>query len=325
MLWKGPLEDGVTQSLLCKFLVCRHRFYLKVVKGLKEEFQGFPDALEYGNLWHECEEAYAGGFSWQMALKAYTKKLQGMYPTCPESIHKWYNVCKQQFPAYIDYWKNNPQQKAKYPIFQEEAFAVEYELPSGRVVLLRGKFDEVDEILDGVWLQENKTKGQIDQLGLTRTIGENLQSMFYQIALREGYETDVPVCGTLYNVVQRPLGMFYGVRKSKKETKEQFWIRLGKYIRDNPEKHFFRWTIPVFDYDLERFKKRTFHPVLESLYDWWEWIVEHPEDPWGGPHFMYPYGVYNSLSGGYRGDYFDYLTTGSDAGLYVTDTLFPEL
>ena len=36
-LWKGPTEDGITQSLLSRFLVCRERFRLKVIEGLAPE------------------------------------------------------------------------------------------------------------------------------------------------------------------------------------------------------------------------------------------------------------------------------------------------
>ena len=55
VLWGGPVEEGVTQSLLGQYLVCEERFYLKTIRGLSFN-EGFVGRLEYGNMWHECEE-----------------------------------------------------------------------------------------------------------------------------------------------------------------------------------------------------------------------------------------------------------------------------
>src|SRR5580658_5237243 len=61
-LWDGPESDtpngGVTQSLLGSFLCCRERFRIKVVEGLQPA-DSFRRALEFGNLWHCAEEAFA--------------------------------------------------------------------------------------------------------------------------------------------------------------------------------------------------------------------------------------------------------------------------
>src|SRR5690606_27397262 len=67
---------------------------------------------------------------------------------------------------------------------QEQSFAVPYTLPSGRQVTLRGKFDAVVLFGRDIYLQENKTKGDIDEEGIGSTLTGNLQSMFYQVALR---------------------------------------------------------------------------------------------------------------------------------------------
>ena len=59
-IWDGPEEDGITQSLLSRFLVCRERFRILVVDGLKPVDQ-FSSRIEYGQMWHLCEENLAAG------------------------------------------------------------------------------------------------------------------------------------------------------------------------------------------------------------------------------------------------------------------------
>ena len=54
--WKGPVEDGITFSLLSRWVVCRERFRLQAIEGLKED-EGFVAPIEFGSLWHEAEEA----------------------------------------------------------------------------------------------------------------------------------------------------------------------------------------------------------------------------------------------------------------------------
>lgn len=61
-LWLGPCAEGpnggVTQSMLQSYLGCRERFRLKYVLGLEPQPR-FAKAMEYGNMWHACEEALA--------------------------------------------------------------------------------------------------------------------------------------------------------------------------------------------------------------------------------------------------------------------------
>lgn len=371
-LWKGPQESGITFSLLTKFLECRERFRLLVVEGLREH-EGFNRSLEFGNLWHEAEEAYCRTrdlSAAEAAIHTYAAKLRAEYPGQDDEISQWSMIARYQFPEYVTFWKGHALEKRRTPIWEEQTFAVPYTLPSGRVVFLRGKFDAV--VLFGkrdVYLQENKTKGTIDEEGITKTVDRNLQSMLYQIALRQyvhashprdkgtvdGHRWDYPpetlmrgtIKGTLYNVVRRPLSDRYAIKRRKDETLKSFCRRAGEFVvKENPEHYFKRWQVMLSTADIDRFRQRTFDPMLEQLCDWWESIEGHPFDPWqrysvmddrGKPtrkyrpvginphHYQTPWGCYNSLASGWRGSYFTYLTTGSRIGLDTVDTLFPEL
>src|SRR5438045_1884075 len=106
-VWKGPSEDGITYSLLCRFLVCGERFRLLTVLGLKPA-PDFNHKIEYGSMWHVCEEAHAKGRSWGEKLLEYARELCRKYPWKQEAIDHWFSVCRVQFPIYADYWSQNP-------------------------------------------------------------------------------------------------------------------------------------------------------------------------------------------------------------------------
>jgi len=192
-LWAGPESPepngGITFSLLCRFLSCRERFRLTVVEGLKATEQ-FNHRIEYGNMWHVCEEFHAEGQAWEGPLRDYAQELCKKYPLKQEEIEHWYCVCAVQFPVYVDYWAKHPDVENRKPLFQEQVFHVPYKLPgSGRTVYLRGKWDSTDFVTDkrvGIWSQENKTKGEIDIEQIRRQLTFDLQTMMYTIALEEG-------------------------------------------------------------------------------------------------------------------------------------------
>lgn len=359
-IWRGPVEDGITFSLLSRWVVCRERFRLLTIEGLKED-EGFIDAIEFGSLWHEAEEASANGKDWEKAVNRYANRLRGEHLTSLEQIDKWTHLVRLVFPLYLDHWKSSPSTRGRTPILQERSFRIPYPLPSGRTITLRGKFDSVWKKGKGIWLQENKTKGTIDEEGILKTLAGNLQVMIYLISLRHlvngvGALDDpsgisiprLPVRGVIYNVIRRPLSARNSIRPRKSETPRDFHSRFRDTVADNPEDHFFRWEASIYRKDLEKFEAEVFHPLLESFLDWWEWVSYDP-NPWrvptseelstadfrynrppgiipgGGIHFQAPWGVYSSLASGFRGDYFNFLSSGSRVGLVETETLFPEL
>ena len=227
--WQGPDgvgdNGGITFSLLSRFLVCRERFRLLVMEGLKPA-DDFHHRLEYGQMWHTCEEAMAGEkrvsaslFAWKPALVKYTEKLLRRYPLKQEQVEHWYRVCEVQFPLYVRHWAKHKDTRARTPLLQEQVFDVPYQLPSGRCVRLRGKWDAVAKRGNGIWLQENKTKSEIDEVSIRRQLKFDLQTMLYLVSLQgiksdlrsmlflqEDRGRDASIQGiNPYNVVRRPL------------------------------------------------------------------------------------------------------------------------
>lgn len=349
-LWRGPDIDGVTQSMLGRFLCCRERFRLLVVEGLRPR-EDFNHRLEYGNMWHLCEEHFANGQPWEDALKTYSRGLCKKYPLQVEQVEKWYNVCKTQFPIYVDWWKKHSDVTNRTPLLQEQVFSVPYTLPSGRAVKLRGKWDSVDIIgkgkRAGIYLQENKTKGDVDEQKIAQQLSFDLQTMFYLIALEEarnqpdeayvGDEWQTPIRGVRYNVVRRPLsGGLHTISQGKPtkknpsgESSADFYQRLADRIKGDPEFFFLRFRVEITQHDVDRFKHRCLNPILEQLCDWWECVGKAElleEDPFdNSAHYQFPYGITNPMTERYGSDLDNYVNTGSEIGLTRTKNLYPEL
>ena len=371
-LWKGPEIDGITVSLLNRFLVCRERFRLLVVEGLRPA-PIFQPRIEYGQMWHVCEESFAKGgcdykasadIHWIVCLTKYTKELCRKYPLSQPQIQHWYHVCLVQFPLYVQYWnKRKPTKSQKItPVFQEQVFKVPVALPSGRVVWLRGKWDEVHQVGGKLRVKENKTKSDLDEQQLSTQLQFDLQTMTYVIALQRWLETDPGDClpvhvqkrsllakvieGVDYNTVRRPLaGGKHSIRlhqakgKTPAETDTQFYTRLSGLIQGEPEYFFSRWTVYVTHQDQARFASQCLDPLLETVCDWWDSIKDDPFNPWVVPdrtanraiykpnphHWRHPYGVYNVLNEGGSSEVDEYLKTGSTLGLVKAERLFTEL
>jgi len=320
-----------------------------VIEGLKP-VQNFNHRIEYGNMWHLCEEELASGGNVYKELKTYARGLCKKYPLQQEQIVHWYEVCKVQFPVYVKYWAKDKTQKAKEEILQEENFCVPYTLPSGRVVKLRGRWDGVfwvgSKRKGGLYLNEHKTKGDIKEEQLRRQLQFDLQTMLYLVALREeithNRQDDFPsgeIKGILYNVVRRPLaGGKHSIRlhkpskaKPRGEPRGAFYARLGGLIAEEPEHYFMRWQVDVTNEDLKRFEREFLIPILESLCEWWDWMQIHGKDASNyasqltGIHWRTPYGIWNPLAEGGSTEMDEYLSSGSMLGLERIGNLFPEL
>jgi hypothetical protein len=202
----------------------------------------------------------------------------------------------------------------------------------------------------GIYLQENKSKGDIDEPQLKRQLQFDIQTGTYLVALQHELhharwsdgssdkqgKLKYPLAGIRYNVIRRPLSGGKGSivqrkgngKTTKPETNDEFYARLAGVIEEDPSSFFMRWKVEILPSDIERFKREFLNPVLEQLCDWWEFIHTYtdPFDPAGhGIHWRMPYGVYSPLLDGGSTELDEYLASGSTLGLEQTTDLFPEL
>jgi hypothetical protein len=203
----------------------------------------------------------------------------------------------------------------------------------------------------GIYLQENKTKGDIDEISMQRQLTFDLQTMMYMVALQEELEQETlagfpkgSLMGVRYNVVRRPLsggkGTIKRLEPSKRnpdgETKEAFYARVSKVIEENPAHFFMRWKVEVTLEDIKKFRQTCLDPILEQLCTWWQ-VVNLSEERRSNPfdvtvntdtqmHWRHPYTAFgNPLDQGMSTEYDAYLDTGNKVGLRQISNLFPEL
>lgn len=321
--------------------------------------------MGYGNMWHVCEEFYGQqenshkATPWGSALMLHAKQMCLKYKNQQDTIEYWWNICKKQFTAYLNFWeeRESDDDYVEEKLFRERVFNVPYKLPSGRIVRLRGKWDGLDLMDGGLYLLEHKTKSDVDRGVIERQLGFDLQTMLYLVALDwqknnallGGSHNEVfmgmkkiPLSGVRYNVVRRPVsGGKHTIRQRQDETPKDFYDRLGGLIEGDGDWFFARWRSEVLGSDIKKFRRECLDPILETLCNWWEWIQEcmefsgednspfyvspRKESGYRVHHWRHPFGVWNILDEGGFSDVDNYLATGSEIGLQRINNLFPEL
>jgi len=338
-------RDGITYSMLSKFMVCPERFRLSSVEGWSET--GLQAAMEFGNAFHACLE------NPQHPPEKITRQYQqsriaakALFPNQIQEFEVLMGMVEAMVHAYRDVYHEDVDQKQF--ILHEEKFEIPHNIQltvpcdcgevcldensenygrpeihygvTHREVKLRGKIDAVFRKKDGsLWIMETKTKSDIDVDGISRTLSQDLQTMMYVTALT--HLKGETVGGVLYNVIRRP-----ALRQGKGETLRDFIKRVKDTALEQRDRYFIRWPHTLEPGALERWQERTFNPILTQVVQWWDSIKANPFDPWGSPyHYQRPFGVYDSLASGRRGDFFELLTSGSTSGLYRRSEVFPEL
>lgn len=333
-LWKGPYkacnESGVTFSMLSRFLICRERFRIMYVEGLGKEEQ-FDGKIEFGQMWHLCEEAYKRKEDHIQLVRKYVTNLKKKYQLYHEAIEDEYDKCIVTFPLYVKYWEHHPDEKNMLNLFQEKIFGYEYTLPiSGRKIYLRGKIDSGDKIQgDGIYVADNKSKGNINLIEIQNQLNFDLQMMMYLLVLkldRTIIKDPKQIKGIRYNIVRHSLH-----KHTKKDgTREKFRDRLKGIIEEDlasePDNWFSRFQALINEHDMNEFLTTSFNPILEQLCDWWDCLNggKVNENAHKYQNFRYPYGIYHVLNQGGSGELDLYLNKKSKAGL-VKRKLFREL
>jgi hypothetical protein len=259
-------------------------------------------------------------------------------------------VAHVTFIEYVNYWRENhslvtsfyggnqPKQIYHYEkdfhyLGKEQQFQIEHTLPNGRVIKLTGKMDGVFRPAfnnSTLWLMETKTKGDIDEVGITSGLHKDLQTGIYMLSLQKVYNQQIH--GVMYNVIRRT-----GLRPRVKETSKQFAERVHADIKERPNWYFMRWQRTLDENDLKDFANRTLNPILYQLTQWWDSVKKNPFDPSNvydedgkivGPnlhHFERPFGCYDGMMHNQRGDYFDIICHNNPQAFYRRKFPFPEL
>jgi len=323
-LWKGPFEDGLTQSLIALFLRDPHRFYLKNILGL-DVVDTFNPKIAYGHIWHKAAEIHNKGGNYKDGIKEMKKYLSEKYPTEVKTVEYWAKVCDMQFSIYTSC------PFSKVTCLKSE-MSFKYEIENG--FILRGKIDAIVQQDNGNAILDYKTKGIIDIPRVIRQLKFDLQTMLYAFVASKMQAIN----SVIYHLIRRPLsGGKHSIvqykpsaKNPKGESDEEFMNRLSKTIQENKDEFFYEIKQQVTKKDLERFCVQALYPITNRIIDWWEFMEEidfglSGGDIWStrGLHYLTPFGVHDET---YVDEEIDnYLMTGSTVGLRQIETLFPEL
>lgn len=330
-LWCGPYDDGpeggITCTMLRRFEICPHRFWLRYAAGM-EDLDEFNHKMEFGNLFHAGLEADQKVE--KQAIFDYAALLNRRFPKDHGDILYWASWAAVLLPIYRAFWQPHDRDR-KYTLY-EHVFAEQYQLPDGRSVLLRGKLDAVFEQLKSglrsTVLQENKTKGDVDEYFLLKTLDFEQQTGVYMLALRQMHTTSQQ--WVLYNVIRRPLSGTSNPKRRQKEAAAAFINRCvyeydgtarGYPITANLEHWFKRWDVKLED--LSAFESEYLIPALTRLCDWYDSLPDGLGDPFQSKlHYRRPWGYFDPASH-VRGEFFEHLTSG--IRMPRAETCFPEL
>lgn len=312
------IEDGVSYSMLSKFMQCRERFRLYAVEG-KREVGKQQKAMDFGTYFHKLLEVHA---------KDQRKNASSIITSVTKSKNSIKSISQLDrmianviFEEYLIWYSD-----IKYNYFDAEVkFDVNYHLHGVGNIRLRGKSDELIRWKDKtIWVQENKTKENINEAFLDASIPFNLQTLMYVIGI--GAQIKKPIGGVVYNIIRKPKHKQKGT-----ETEVEFIERLRGEIRKKPSHFFFRWEYPLPLERLQDFKTKTFEPLLRSFYIWWKSIEHSPFAPWvladGKPnphHYQHPYGVYMPSTNDV-GDFYNLIAKNNPVGITSGNIPFEEL
>ena len=314
--YRDLYEDGVTYSFLSQFHNCRESARLQYVEGWQSDGLSVP--LDFGIAFHDCLEWTSKGHSSETInrpLKKYqVSKLSNSKLRLDErkKLKQVIDLVRIIFPLYAEYWASRDKDH-KY-VYQEESFHIPHSVPyygKTKIVPVRGRIDEAfyRKSDNALVLQENKTKGQIDEDGIQSSLHMDLQTMMYSMALR--HLTGSAPSEILYNVIRRP-----GLRPRQKETDQEFLKRVEEDVRGRPSFYFMRWQVELAPGDLDCWIDSTFNPILTQIIRWWDSIANDPFNPDSPEHYVDPEGLFGRYG---KSNYFNAITRGNFKGLKKSD------
>ncbi|MCQ9207648.1 MAG: PD-(D/E)XK nuclease family protein, partial [Omnitrophica bacterium] len=255
-------KDGLTQSLLSMFLMCRQKAKL-YLKGWNSKWMS--DALMYGSLGHGILElAYLDiaakrlkGTPSERQSRKYADRVEKQWlKENPKTDTKallqldiFLAILEKMLPHYFDFWSNDFK-KIRWEALEEQFDVVAKPMP-GLAIRTRGKQDGRFILRNELWLFETKTKSLVNEANLIDTLSLDLQVNLYLWAAYKKF-SKTPT-GMLYNIIRKTT-----LRINKTEPVPKFAKRVVQDMDDRPEFYFMRLEIPTSKEDILAFEKDFF-------------------------------------------------------------------
>lgn len=328
IMWKGPLVDGITQSLIIKFLECPYRFYIYAILGLKEYEELHPNLI-YGDTGHVGLENIIDKpitndmFSpedWDDIKVAMQHHMKDYYPTGDPF---YVDSLMHYLPLYDDTYKERGTFTAELP------FRIPYRTHGGNDVTLRGKID--GHCPDLGTIVEHKFKGKIDPVQARYEIPVDLQVNVYLYASKS---TKV-----IYDLLRIPDNQWSMPPKRSMEKKRGYIksLYVDRKWGDFPvyqKKHLWiaQEEFTIQQEDIEKYMSFTVSPICDLICAWYEHVTDPKfdiEDPacYGALMYQSPVRLFNpSLTLNFKCNYHSYLTNQIEReDLIPVEDYFPEI
>jgi hypothetical protein len=265
---KYTIEDGITQSLLGKWVHCRTavRRYLD---GWRRGHD--TESITYGSMFHTgLELLYCGvrGGTVRrpadaLGIPAVVARKRKTGRESPEAAQRE-QLCMAQmaavWPAYLEYYESDLRKGTWLEL--EGLFDARW-----RGFRLRGRRDGVLRVNRKLWLFETKTKSRISEQEIEDALGFDFQSLFYITANEAELEARKArtkrLQGVRYNVIRKPQH-----KLGKAETLPQYSARIAEDIAKDRGRWFMRYEAAYTRRQVEEFQTQ----LEDKLNEFARWL-----------------------------------------------------
>lgn len=304
--WKGP-EDGITQSIINRFLECPYNFYLYAGLGLQDP-EEYNANLTWGDSFHIGLEHLIRGDSIEVSTKHMLEYLKEEYPQSgPTFPHSMSHMIRLYDLSYL----------GKEEWLTEQEFCEPYTLPNGRKIILRGKLDGHN--ISKTRAVEHKCKKRHDKIKLRHEIYKDTQICLYSLitGIREWQYDVIKIPDIQYSPPVKRLTETFA-NQVKRWYEE---IDFGDYPI-NKKKRLWIDQFPVYlsEDNILQFQKRVLDPVLLRMCKWYDKVTDDNFDPeiFDDIFYEFPLRHFNPRkTEAFEGPFYKYLTDQCDLSYLV--------
>ena len=266
-MWKGPREDGITQSMLNKFHQCPYCFYLYAILGL-EDAKPLDQNLIWGDSYHVGLEYLIKTRDFPLAVKMCLHHLTKEYPQAPPSF-------KYSIPKMLRLYST------KHHEGDWDTEILIDKVVDG--IRWRGKMDAITRNHPdyGSCLGEHKCKGYVDAPKTWGELKDNLQLNIYM------YLNDIE--DVVYDLIKIPDVQKYAPAQSKGDTVEEHTEKLysgpissygGRYpIRSHQNQWIYQKHSYIPREHQEKYWAQTVRPWAARIEQWYDHVTRIGFDP----------------------------------------------
>jgi len=265
--WKGPEEDGITQSILNMFLECPYSAYINLILGL-EDNETPSENLIWGDCYHKGLEHIIADGDMANAIEKMLDRLATKYKRAPPSF-------KYSLPRMLRLYKLKTH-------MEEGSWATEIigdqTLTIGeRPIRIRYKLDgyNITHPEYGNFLVEHKCKGYTDPDLVREEIKQDLQCNFYMTLSQCEW--------VAYDLIKIPDVQKYGPAMPFNDSPEE-WVHklyhgpVGSYGNSYPiyryrEKWINQQVYHISHEEQQEYWERTITPLIMRICAWYDHVT----------------------------------------------------